>query len=100
MHQEKCKVLVAGFAETTSLEFENAVSLAPYSLIRTYSGPETVEKCLADPGIRYLLLDVSLAELNGFRVAYSLRKAGCHDLFIILVGWFSVASGWIFRLKK
>jgi ActR/RegA family two-component response regulator len=90
--QEKCKVLVAGFPETPSQEFENDVSLASHPVIRTYSGKETIEKCLTDPGICYLLMDVNLSGLNGFEVSQYLRKAGYSDLFIILVGWFSVAS--------
>ena len=90
--QEKRKVLVAGFQETPSREFENAFTIASHSLIRTYSGTETIAKCQTDPDIRYLLMDVNLAELNGFMVAQYLRNAGFVDLFIILVGWFSVTS--------
>ena len=85
-------MLVAGFPETPSREFENAASLSLHPLIRTYSGTEAIEKCQADPDIRYLLMDVNLPELNGFMVAQYLRNAGYIDLFIILVGWFSVTS--------
>ncbi len=88
-----CKVLLAGFPEVTSEGFEHTLCLSPGMLIRSCTGAETIEKCLADPAIRFLVMDVALEGMNGFEVTQQIRKIhDFSDLVIILVGWYSLAS--------
>ncbi len=87
------KVLLAGFPEVTSGGFEHALCWGSGILTRSCTGVETVEKCLADPAIRFLVMDVALEGMNGFEVTLQLRKIhNFSDLVIILVGWYSLAS--------
>ena len=67
------KVLLAGFPEVTSGGFEYALCWGSGILTRSCTGVETVEKCLADPAIRFLVMDVALEGMNGFEVTLQLR---------------------------
>jgi len=86
------KVLFAGFEdEFISQNFKGA-GLGSFMVLRCTSGMEAIELCLADAGVRYLVIDVNTSQLNGFEVAGFLRKELGRDLVIIMLGWFSQAS--------
>jgi len=61
-------------------------------MVRAWSGESTIEFCMSDKAVKYLVLDANIRGLNGFEVTRILRSRENVDLVIILVGWVSLST--------
>ncbi len=56
-----------------------------YGVTEAQNGKEALEKLTEDPGIRFLITDLNMPEINGFDLVQSIRKDELHYTYIIVL---------------